>query len=462
MKRTRKTTRRNRAKLLVAFAAFVVLFVLVNFGVALRYHSRMYPGSMVLGVPVGNVSFTAAKTKVRQQNPLPDSLKLSYQGQKSTVKTADLGMYIDVNKLPAIAQKNRGWVPVFSLFMHHTLPAPVRIDQGTYNNISTSLASTFHQAPTPAHIVWQNNQFQAVQAAAGYQLNTSQLQTTLLQGVTHGDTITIPITPIAPVSKMAKPDKSLQAVKLQLGTSITFQFNGKSSKASPQDIASWYTQSGNDFTISPDAVRASVARAGASLGVTPQNIDQAAANTINALQSAHASDVKLFSVVKTFHYCVALRGVDSSNLGTFEQRIAATYADSRGWSLGGQVVFKQVSSGCDYTVWLTAANQMPTFGDICDFTWSCTINNNVVINYDRWQNATTSWNDAHAGTLDEYRAMAINHETGHQLGFVHSVCTTPGGPAPLMEQQSIDLHGCVFNAWPLPSEQDMLRASLGL
>ena len=46
----------------------------------------------------------------------------------------------------------------------------------------------------------------------------------------------------------------------------------------------------------------------------------------------------------------------------------------------------------------------------------------------------------------------MNHEVGHWLGLGHLDCPAPGGPAPVMRQQSIDLPGCAFNAWPLDAE----------
>jgi len=53
--------------------------------------------------------------------------------------------------------------------------------------------------------------------------------------------------------------------------------------------------------------------------------------------------------------------------------------------------------------------------------------------------------------------MVINHETGHWLGLGHSQCPASGAPAPIMQQQSIDLQGCVINSWPLAGELDAVR-----
>lgn len=452
---------RHRAKVRVA-GYTLAAFVLINVLLAIGYHHRMYPRTTVLGVAVGNTSYKDAEAKLRQSKALPENITITYKNQKAQSKTSDLGVYIDPEKLSSIAQDSRSWLPVFNLLTDRVLEAPVRIDGRTYNQAVENLKPTFHKDPQSAHIVYKNGQFRAVQAQAGHQLDTAKLQQAVLTGISHKQPASAPVIPIPPESTLSNPTKALQAVQSQLNTPITFRFNSKTAKATPEEVASWYTQSGNSFTPSEDAIRNTIVKTAATLGVVPQNIGQAVATTMSALKNAKSTEVKLFAQVKTYTYCLGLRGVNSSHLSELEKRTAATYNDPRGWSLDGQVVFKQVSSGCGFTVWLTAANQMPSFGAICDAEWSCTVNNNVVINFDRWQGATSSWNAAKAGTLDEYRAMAINHETGHQLGFNHSNCPSPGQPAPLMEQQSIDLQGCTFNAWPTSAERDALRSKLGL
>lgn len=162
---------------------------------------------------------------------------------------------------------------------------------------------------------------------------------------------------------------------------------------------------------------------------------------------------------KTFTYCTAVRGVDATYLAEFEAKLASVYQDSRGWNLGGALSFVKVSSNCNFTVWLSAASEMPSFGAICDSMWSCAVSPNVVLNFDRWQGASAAWNGG-GGTLDDYRTMVINHETGHWLGFYHQNCGGAGQPAPVMQQQSIDMQGCAVNPWPLQPERDQLRKHL--
>ncbi len=148
---------------------------------------------------------------------------------------------------------------------------------------------------------------------------------------------------------------------------------------------------------------------------------------------------------------MATKGVITASLAEFKQQANQTLNDARGWARMG-VVFKEVASGGQFTLVLSEASQVPSFSPGgCDAQYSCRAGRYVIINQDRWLGATTSWNSA-GGTLRDYRHMVINHETGHWLGHGHQVCGGAGQAAPVMQQQSISLQGCSFNAWPLTSE----------
>ena len=114
----------------------------------------------------------------------------------------------------------------------------------------------------------------------------------------------------------------------------------------------------------------------------------------------------------------------------------------------------RVPSGGELTVWLAQARLVPSFGAPCDSFYSCRQGRNAIINDDRFAGGSPAW----PGPLADYRAMVINHETGHWIGFGHSGCGGPGLPAPVMMQQSISLRGCLGNPWPLPGEIGAARA----
>lgn len=155
-------------------------------------------------------------------------------------------------------------------------------------------------------------------------------------------------------------------------------------------------------------------------------------------------------VARVVTYQIASKGTITADMAAFASQVAQTYADPHGWSRLG-VTFQQVASGGQFIVTLAQAEVMPSYSSICDMVYSCTIGNNVVINQDRWLYATAPWNQS-GGTLREYRNLVVNHETGHWLGHSDAHCGGAGQPAPVMEQQSIALEGCTFNAWPLQSE----------
>ncbi len=161
-------------------------------------------------------------------------------------------------------------------------------------------------------------------------------------------------------------------------------------------------------------------------------------------------------------YTYEVRGLaNSSNLESFASSVASTYADPRGWNLGGSIAFRRVSSGGDFTLWLAAAGRVPGFGAPCDATYSCTVGRNVIINETRWLTGSPAWN-ATGASLADYRRMVANHETGHWLGFHHEFCGGPGQPAPVMQQQSISMQGCRPNAWPTAAERQRLAVSRGV
>ena len=150
-----------------------------------------------------------------------------------------------------------------------------------------------------------------------------------------------------------------------------------------------------------------------------------------------------------FTYTVSKNG-STADLATFAQLANETLNDARGWSQLG-IRFEQVQSGGMFNLILAQSSQLPSYSSGCSVDWSCRAGNNVVINNDRWVGASESWNNG-GGSLRDYRHMVVNHEVGHWLGHDHQTCGGAGQPAPLMQQQSIDLQGCTFNPWPLKSE----------
>lgn len=171
---------------------------------------------------------------------------------------------------------------------------------------------------------------------------------------------------------------------------------------------------------------------------------------LSSLKSPALSAPSPVSASKTVTYDVTTRGAVTADLATFKAQAQQTLNDERGWSRMG-IQFTEVASGGQFTLVLAAAGEVPSFSSGCDSQYSCAVGRYVIINQDRWLGATNSWNQA-GGSLRDYRHMVINHETGHWLGHGHESCPAAGQPAPVMQQQSINLQGCTFNPWPVQSE----------
>jgi hypothetical protein len=170
----------------------------------------------------------------------------------------------------------------------------------------------------------------------------------------------------------------------------------------------------------------------------------------NAAEQAAAAQTKKTAASRVVTYDVTTKGVIGASFAEFRSQANATLNDGRGWSRLG-VTFQEVAGRGDFTLVLSEASQMTSFSSGCGVNYSCRAGRYVIINQDRWLGATPSWNNA-GGSMRDYRHMVVNHETGHWLGHGHASCSAAGQPAQVMQQQSIDLQGCAFNAWPTVSE----------
>ncbi|HEX7188955.1 MAG TPA: DUF3152 domain-containing protein [Actinomycetes bacterium] len=162
-----------------------------------------------------------------------------------------------------------------------------------------------------------------------------------------------------------------------------------------------------------------------------------------------AVELPVLDAYRLHRYSVRTRGTVRADMGTFRDSVAATYADPRGW-LRAHHRFRAVTGGRvgDFTVVLSQARYLPTYSWECSTTYSCRVGRYVIINQDRWRGGSPFF----PGTLEQYRRMVVNHETGHWLGRGHAYCSGPGRLAPVMQQQSKGLHGCRVNPWPLDRE----------
>ena len=151
----------------------------------------------------------------------------------------------------------------------------------------------------------------------------------------------------------------------------------------------------------------------------------------------------------TIAYRLERRTADEAT-ADFEAVTESTLSDPRGWVRAAFVFDRR--DDAPYLVVLAEGDEVDrlcrpydTYG-----RYSCQNGPVVALNADRWRTATPKW----TGDLADYRRMLVNHEVGHLLGMRHPSpqCPRPGEPAPIMNQQSTELNGCLPNPWPLDGE----------
>ncbi|TWD80458.1 uncharacterized protein DUF3152 [Kribbella amoyensis] len=151
----------------------------------------------------------------------------------------------------------------------------------------------------------------------------------------------------------------------------------------------------------------------------------------------------------TYQFVVegGITGLDRSAVARF---VRETYAAPDGWTAGGRWRFRQVGPGqaaAFQLMFVTPGTRDRLCGGGYDHYTSCRIGKRVVLNIARWVQGVPGY----GAPLAVYRQYMVSHETGHRLGEAHELCPGPGRPAPVMQQQTLGLHGCTANAWPYRS-----------
>ncbi|MGY1726681.1 DUF3152 domain-containing protein [Geodermatophilus sp. SYSU D01062] len=142
-------------------------------------------------------------------------------------------------------------------------------------------------------------------------------------------------------------------------------------------------------------------------------------------------------------------GVDGA---AFAAAVEATLGDPRSWGNGGRMSFQRVDTtdagAYDFRVSLVSPGSMERYcpGVGTGGYTSCRYGERAVINLARWETAVPDYQ----GDVATYRQYVVNHEVGHALGNGHQDCPGPGQVAPVMQQQTLGLEGCLKNAWPFP------------
>lgn len=448
-------------RMLWILASLLALLILANAIMWLAYRERVLPNVNLGSLDLGNVAYSGVSGRVQQDSLLPETVELSTPLKTAKVQVADLGVEVDVAKSIDNLKSQRSWLPILKLVRGSVVPVELTVNEQVYNAAVGKLADELYSPALPQRVDFVDAKFAVADPRQGYKA-TDTLGVDLLSALKNGhQKMEAKTDVLQPPNGDLDVAAAAQKLQEQITTPITYILGQQQKEIPTKDKGSWYVSKGQTMRPDKQKIEQYAQDLARQLNTTAINSGDIALATISALEKQRDSQFVISpNDTPKLTYCTNVSGVSKSKLDYFTKRTASILADKRGWNGNGQVAFIY-DENCDFTIWLTAPENMTSFGAICDAYYSCRVGDNVVINYDRWVGGTDPWNKA-GNSIADYEVMVINHEVGHRLGFGHASCPGNGQPAPVMQQQSVDLNGCKFSPWPSSQEIKTFKGVMGV
>lgn len=454
----------TRRKFRFAAIFVIAIFIVVNLSLYLVYRNKTYPTTQLNNNNIGNIALNNLQQLIVEKYAHID-YEIALGNNKLNATAEEIGVSINYDNIVNSIQNNRHFIPLLNIFIPSKNYLHYDLNEDKFKKLINSKLLALQSDPLSQRIEKQDGNFVLKHARTGYHIDTQKQYTVIINQLNTGTkSLRLPSIKINAKEPTIDLTKELQKLNKSLDVTIQLTINDKKISIKRDQIYGFYLPKGETFVPSEKEIGIVIDGISKNFGTIANNRQELINQVVSSLNNHRNLVANIEPIPErtvTYTYCVATKGVSITYLDGFITKLASVYADNRGWNLGGKIKFIKVDSGCNFTAWLSSASMVPGFGSICDSFWSCRVGNNVIINFDRWSGASPAWNEA-GGSLDDYRSMVINHETGHWFGFYHRYCPGSGQPAPIMQQQSISLQGCTFNAWPTISELNSLTSSVGL
>jgi poly-gamma-glutamate capsule biosynthesis protein CapA/YwtB (metallophosphatase superfamily)/putative cell wall-binding protein len=176
-----------------------------------------------------------------------------------------------------------------------------------------------------------------------------------------------------------------------------------------------------------------------------------AALSERTLDAAHHARLDCVPLPSPLELTYRVEAPDAATADALAGKAEGVLGDPRGWALDGAIRFRRITGAADLTLRLAPSEAIAAAHPACRPGRSCRVGDELWLDGAEWSAPPAAWR----GREPDFRTYLINHLVGHWLGVPASSCA--GGPAPVMADQTADLHGCTPEHRPSAAERERAR-----
>ncbi|WP_235737904.1 VanW family protein [Nocardioides alcanivorans] len=250
-------TKESKGGRVVAFTVVGVL-ALAAAGYAGAYAgagAKVPRGAEVAGIKIGGLEEAAAVAKLDEAIGGRKQVKVTVDGQQTSVPVSELGITFDADATVAEAGGGRSWSPgrLWDYYTGGKDVEPVTsVDAGALERVLTGLDEQFGKVPVDGKVSFRKGDVRTSAPADGRGIDRDRAEDALVDAVLHGGTAELALTDVAPEIDEADVQEALdEFANPAVSAAVTLNFEGTKVQLAPKAYTKALSLEPRDGSLEP-------------------------------------------------------------------------------------------------------------------------------------------------------------------------------------------------------------------